>query len=81
MQFSKTYISRIFLETTGYSIGSYYATIKIEKAKELIRDGEHNFTQIADMLCFSEPRYFSRVFKRITNMTPTQYSHSVSMYK
>ena len=81
MRFSKTYISKIFLETTGYSIGNYYTTLKVEKAKELIRDGEHNFTQIADMLCFSEPRYFSRVFKRVTNMTPTQYSHTVSMYK
>ena len=81
MQFSKTYISRIFAETTGYSIGRYYATLKIEEAKQLIREGTYNFAQISDLLKFTDPQYFSRVFKRITRMTPTKYSHSVYKYK
>jgi len=32
-----------------------------------------NFTQISDKLCFDNPHYFSRVFKRVTNMTPSDY--------
>lgn len=80
MNYSKAYISRVFLETTGYSIGRYYMELKINEAKKMIREQKYNFAQISDMLSFSEPQYFSRVFKRIVKMTPTQYSQSVGKY-
>ena len=50
---------------------------KIKEAKKLIREEQYNITQISYMLAFDNPHYFSRVFKRITNMTPTQYKNSV----
>ena len=51
--------------------------MKIEKAKEYIRENEMNFTQISDELGFSSIHYFSRLFKKKTGMTLTEYRSSV----
>lgn len=77
INYSKTYLSKIFIEATGYSIKQYYTVLKIDEAKRLIREGNYNFTEISNMLNFSEPQYFSKVFKRVTKMSPTKYSESV----
>lgn len=77
MNYSKTYLSKIFIETTGYTIRKYYTLLKINEAKRLIRECSYNFTEISDMLNFSEPQYFSKVFKRVAKMSPTKYSESV----
>ena len=77
MQYSKSYLSRIFLYEYGCTIHSYMTSAKIKEAKTLIRENTYNFTQISDMLCFSNPLYFSRVFKKITGMSPSEYKNSV----
>lgn len=46
---------------------------KIEEAKRLIRRGSHNFSEIAGMLCCNDPHCFSRVFRRLTNMSPNDH--------
>ena len=79
MKYSKTYLSKIFLHNFGCSINVYIAKVKIGEAKRLIREHEHNFSQISDMLCFSNPFYFSRVFRRVTGMSPTEYKRSVKI--
>ena len=77
--YSKTYLSKVFIEQTGYTIAKYSNVKKIEKAKELIREGTLNFSQIADSLSFDNPHYFSRVFKRITGITPTEFKNSLDI--
>ncbi|MEE1043828.1 MAG: AraC family transcriptional regulator [Clostridia bacterium] len=78
LNYSKTYISKIFNEICNCTIIEYYTNLKIKEAKLLMRKNNHNITQISDMLCFNNPHYFSRVFKKITNMTPKEYFKSVS---
>ena len=57
----------------------YYKITKLEKAKELIRQGDYTFTQIASILNYSSIHYFSKVFKKYLGMTPTEYSISVKL--
>ena len=76
--YSKSYLSKIFQSQTGNTIASFATEIKIKKAKQLIRDGEYNFSQISDLLSFDNPQYFSRVFKHVTNMTPTEFKLSLN---
>ena len=75
--YSKSYLSRLFLTQTGDSIHKYYMTNKIKKAKQLIREGNYNFSQISDALSFDNPQYFSRVFKRITDMSPSEFKKTI----
>lgn len=77
LNYSKTYISKIFNQNCHCSIIDYYTDLKITEAKKLIRENIYTFTEISNMLCFNNPHYFSRVFKRRTNMTPREYSGSV----
>ncbi len=77
MNYSRTYLSKIFKTATLHSIGEYITLLKIKEAKKLIRKDNYTFTQISDMLSFDNPHYFSRVFKKVTNFTPSQYKNSV----
>ena len=51
--------------------------MKIECAKTYIREDSYNITQIADMLGYESIHYFSRQFKKITKMSPKEYSNSI----
>ncbi len=77
LNYSRAYLSKIFKNSTGETIVEYSLKLKIKEAKRLIREGGMNFTQISDRLAFDNPQYFSRVFKRVTNFTPSQYKNSV----
>ncbi len=77
LDYSHTYLSKIFKNATGYTILEYILNTRIQEAKKLIREERYNFTQISELLSFENSYYFSRVFKRVTNMTPTEYKHSV----
>lgn len=76
--YSKSYLSKLFHEQTGTSLAHFSINYKIQKAKQLIRQGDLNFTQISDSLSFDNPQYFSRVFKRITGMTPSEFKNTLS---
>ena len=78
LHYSKTYISKIFNKNCHCTIVEYYTDLKIKEAKKLIRENTYTFTEISNMLCFNNPHYFSRVFKKKTNMTPREYLNSVS---
>lgn len=77
MNYSRAYLSGIFKASTGMTIGEYITKLKIKEAKKLIRKNAYSFAEISDMLCFDNQHYFSRVFKKVTNFTPTQYKNSV----
>ena len=47
-------------------------------ARLLIRENKLNFSQIAEKLGYGSIHYFSRQFKNITGMTPTEYQESVN---
>lgn len=71
--YSRSFLSRYFREQTGYSLAAFATMQKINAAKQLIRETNLNFAQISNRLAFENPQYFSRVFKRCTGMTPTEY--------
>jgi YesN/AraC family two-component response regulator len=80
LNYSKTYVSKIFVNNCGYTIIEYYTRLKIKEAKKLIRKKAYSFTEISNMLCYNNPHYFSRVFKRTVNMTPREYLQSVNIH-
>ncbi len=77
--YSKSYLSKIFHEQSGHTIAAYATMAKVTRAKELIRGGTHNFSEISDLLAFDNPQYFSRVFKRATGMTPSEFRQSLRL--
>lgn len=74
---SRTYLCRIFKESTGTSPVDYWIALKITEAKKLIRQGNHNMTQISEHLGYSSIHHFTRMFKRVSGLSPTAYRNSV----
>lgn len=74
---SKSHLCRIFKEETGNSVMDFYISLKISRAKMLIREGDLNITQIAEKLGYSGIHHFSRIFKERENMSPANYAKSV----
>lgn len=74
---NKTTISNIFHKEFGKSPIEYFTALKIERAKVYLREETYNITQIAEVLGYSSVHYFSRCFKKVTGMAPSQYANSV----
>ena len=70
-------VKQLFAKYRESGIMRYYTGLKIKEARRLIREGKYNMTQIADMLHFDNPQYFSKCFKSHTNMTPREYKASI----
>lgn len=74
---SESSIKMLFSQYRNGGIIKYYNSLKIKEARRLIREGKLNMTQIADLLGFDNPQYFSKCFKMFTNMTPSEYKRSI----
>jgi AraC-like DNA-binding protein len=61
----------IFRESFGAI--NFFNELKIDEAKRLIREEKLNFTEISDKLGFSSLHYFSRLFKKKTGKSPSEY--------
>jgi AraC-like DNA-binding protein len=75
--YSKSYLCRLFREQTGDTIAATATRERIAAARRLIREGTMNFSEISDRLGFDNPQYFSRVFRRVTGMTPSEFRASL----
>lgn len=73
----RSQLQKLFQQKTGLGIIEYFSNMKIEAAKEMIRTGHMNFTQISEQLGYTSIHYFSRQFKKITDMTPSEYASSI----
>ena len=73
----RSQMQKLFRERSGCGIIDYFSRMKIDAAKQLIRGQRMNFTQIADRLGYTSVHYFSRQFKKVTGMTPSEYSVSI----
>lgn len=73
VQLSPTYLSRAFKRSTGYSVIEFFNKMKIDKAKELILEGGMKIKEVAQTLGFTDEFYFSRIFKRVSGISPTEF--------
>ncbi|MFF2014607.1 AraC family transcriptional regulator [Paenibacillus sp. NPDC058177] len=73
VQLSPTYLSRTFKEITGYSIIEFFNKLKIDKAKEMILEGDRKIREVAQCLGFTDEFYFSRIFKKLEGISPSEY--------
>ena len=77
LDMSESAIKQLFSKYREGGIIHYYNTLKIKEARKLIREGIYNMAQISDILQFDSPQYFSKCFKAVTNMTPSEYKSSI----
>ena len=74
---SASYLTVLFHKNLQISPGEYIRRIKLQESKQMIRENNLNFTQIASALQYSTVHHFSRQFKEKFGITPTEYAKSV----
>ena len=75
----RSQLQKLFHEHTGGGVMDYFGRLKINAARRMIRAGRSNFTQIAALCGFQSVHYFSRRFRQLTGMSPSEYAQSVRM--
>lgn len=70
---SKSYFCYLFKRDTGTSIWGYLTDIRMAKAKEYLENTDWKSYMIAYSVGYDNPSYFSRLFKKLYNMTPSEY--------
>lgn len=73
----RTLLQKLFTDYTGCGVIDYFLLMKINAAKQLIRTGEWNLSRISEKLGYNSIHYFSRQFKTITGITPSEYAAAV----
>jgi len=74
---SASYLTALFHKHLTISPGEYIRRIKLQKSKQLIQEGQMNFTEIARALEYSTIHHFSRQFKQTFGITPSEYARTV----
>lgn len=70
---SSSYLSQLFGRYNDSGFSEYINTMKIQEAKHLLRDKHLKVYEVADILSFGSEFYFSKVFKKIEGISPTEY--------
>lgn len=70
---SPDYISRLFKKEVGITMSEFIHLEKVEVAKHFLEFSKMSITEVATLLEFCNPGYFSNVFKRTTGMSPLDY--------
>lgn len=79
LKISSGHLSSTFSRYMNQTVSDYIAEVKIEQAKELIESGQYLIYEIADQLGFESAYYFSKVFKKVTGMSPKSYKYQQSL--
>ena len=74
---SPSYLTALFHKNLQISPGEYIRRTKLQESKQMIRENNLNFTEIAAELQYSTVHHFSRQFKEKFGITPTEYAKSV----
>ena len=70
---SKSYLSRIFKDSYGFTINQYILFKRIPEAKQLLRFSTKNVDEIADFVGMNDANYFSRMFRKVEGISPSEY--------
>ena len=70
---SPSHFCTVFSQETGQTFKEYLTEIRIQRARELLRSTALKSFEIADQIGYSDPHYFSYVFRKHTGQSPTEF--------
>ena len=73
LNLNSTYFSSAFKKETGMNVTTYIMKLRIEAAKQLLREKNDSMQTIAEDVGYSDEKYFMRKFKAEVGITPGEY--------
>jgi two-component system response regulator YesN len=74
---SPNHFSMIFKQETGEAFIEYLTNFRIKKAMEILQTSNMQSLEVASAVGYSDPHYFSHLFKKIVKCTPTEFRNRV----
>ena len=74
---STSWFIRNFKQYTGFTPMQYIRSVRISNAVNLLEDTEYNVTEIASIVGYDNPLYFSRIFKKQKGLSPSEYRKNI----
>ncbi|WP_028559956.1 AraC family transcriptional regulator [Paenibacillus pinihumi] len=71
--YTPNYFSKLFKEVTGINSGEFIRKVRMEKAKELLKNEEYRVSEVAEMCGYPNSSYFYSAFKKDVGLTPSSY--------
>lgn len=78
LDISLSHLKRIFARYTLIGVHEYFTTLKISRAKQLLKEGI-SVTKTAELAGFSNQAYFSAAFKKITGISPKEFAGDIKL--
>ncbi|CAH1199377.1 response regulator [Paenibacillus sp. JJ-223] len=75
--FNPSYLSRFFKQETGINLSEFIDDTRIRRAKELLSNSDLMVREVALQVGYESAHSFTRLFKKLTGMTPQEYRESV----
>ena len=73
------YFSRIFKEITGTNVSDFIKQVRLNKAKDLLKQDENRISDIPGMVGFINISHFYTVFKKEVGLTPAAYRDYIQL--
>jgi len=73
MNITSEHLSRLFTKEIGKSFSDYLKEYRIDQAKKLLANDKMKIYEIAEKVGYSDSKYFCKVFKEVTGMSPKEY--------
>ena len=70
---SPYYLSRLFKQETGKTFIEYLTSARMKQARLLLSDPKYSIKEVCILSGYSDPNYFSRIFKKYEGVTPSEY--------
>lgn len=73
MKLTPYYFSKLFKQETGITFMEYLTGLRLDQAKQLLKNPDLSIKEIGISVGYSDPNYFSRIFKKVLGITPSEY--------
>lgn len=73
MNYSEVYFCRLFKQCFDQNFTAYLTHLRVKEAKKLLEDPRANIKDVSRSVGYSDAKYFSKIFKRITGQLPSEY--------
>jgi len=77
--FNPSYLSRLYKQISGQALSEYITEVRLNKAKELLRQNSRKIHEVAEALGFESATYFARFFRKAANVSPTEYRERLGL--
>jgi len=77
LHISPQYLSRLYKNETGENFIERLTSVRIENAKKLLKEYTYSIKEVCYMSGYSDPNYFSKLFKKHVGLSPTDYQKQV----